>query len=133
MPVVGRAGLAGGRDDGRQPASTITSGVVIEICPPKAHMHLLDASSAGMPRRSTVATPGVQGVVTGTQGIGVSTPSAAAVAAATVGLAGERHMPNVGMFTIGAQSMMFAPGGVAAVTVHGRTVRQRQAQFFGVA
>jgi hypothetical protein len=64
-----------------------------------------------------VATPGVQGVVTGTQGIGVKTPSAAAVAAATVGLAGERHMPNVGMFTIGAQSMMLAAAGVAAVTM----------------
>jgi hypothetical protein len=70
-----------------------------------------------------VGTPGVHGVVTGTHGMGVSTPSAAAVAAATVGLAGERHMPSVGMFTMGAQSMMLAPGGVAAVTVGTTTMR----------
>ena len=35
------------------------------------------------------------------QGIGVSTPRAAAVAAATVGFAIELHIPNGMMFTIG--------------------------------
>jgi hypothetical protein len=54
--------------------------------------------------------PGVQGVVTGTQGIGVSTPKAAAVAAATVGFARLVHMPNGAMFVIGAKSMMVAAG-----------------------
>jgi hypothetical protein len=54
--------------------------------------------------------PGVHGVVTGTQGIGVSTPNAAAVAAATVGFARLVHMPNGAMFTIGAKSMIVAAG-----------------------
>ena len=75
-------------------------------------MHFEAASSAGEFRTSTVGTPGVHGVVAGIQGIGVSTPSAAAVAAATVGLAGDMHMPDVGMLVIGAQSMMFAAGGL---------------------
>jgi hypothetical protein len=35
------------------------------------------------------------------QGIGVSTPSAAAVAAATVGFNAELHMPNVGILVTG--------------------------------
>lgn len=50
----------------------------------------------------TVGAPGTQGAgVAGTQGIGVSTPIAAAVAAATVGLDGDWHMPNGGMFIMG--------------------------------
>src|SRR5580692_6507345 len=57
----------------------------------------------------TFAEPGAHGAgITGTQGIGVNTPSAAAVAAATVGLAIELHMPKGGMFTIGLLSMMLA-------------------------
>ena len=74
-------------------------------------MHFEVASSAGKSRTCTRSEPGVQGVVTGMQGIGVSTPSAAAVAAATIGLASDMHMPNVGMLVIGAKSMMFAAGG----------------------
>lgn len=43
----------------------------------------------------TVGEPGIQGaVVTGMQGIGVKTPNAAAVAEATVGFAGDEHMPK---------------------------------------
>ena len=45
--------------------------------------------NAGMPPISTVGDPGFQGVVTGIHGIGVSAPSAAAVAAATIGLASD--------------------------------------------
>ena len=37
-----------------------------------------------------MATPGVQGVVTGTQGMGVRTPRATAVAAVTVGMTTAR-------------------------------------------
>jgi hypothetical protein len=60
----------------------------------------------------TVGEPGVQGaVVAGTHGMGVNTPIAADVAEATVGLAMELHMPNVGMFTIGLLSMIVAAGG----------------------
>src|SRR5215467_12011483 len=77
-----------------------------------------------MPPIITVADPGVHGVVTGMQGIGVSTPSAAAVAAATVGLARDMHMANGGIFVIGAKSMIFAAGGPPAlVRLTGRTLR----------
>jgi len=43
-------------------------------------------------------------------GIGVSTPIAAAVAAATEGFVGDMHMPNGIMFVMGIWSMMFASG-----------------------
>ncbi len=60
---------------------------------------------------NTVGEPGTQGAaVTGIQGIGVSTPSAAAVAAITVGLAIEVHMPKGKIFTIGLLSMILAIG-----------------------
>lgn len=56
---------------------------------------------------STVGTPGTQGAGnTGTQGIGVRTPSAAAVAAATVGFDGVVHMPKGSTFIIGTLSVM---------------------------
>jgi hypothetical protein len=54
-----------------------------------------------------LGTPGAHGAgVAGTQGIGVSTPSAAAVAAATVGFAGDEHMPNDMMLTNGTLSVI---------------------------
>ena len=83
------------------------------ICMTPAHMHMSLASlfNAGMLPINTVGLPTIQGaVVAGTQGIGVSTPSAAAVAAATVGLAMLEHMPNGMMLTKGALSMMVAAG-----------------------
>jgi hypothetical protein len=53
--------------------------------------------------------PGLQGeVVTGTHGCGVGTPFAAAVAAATWGLAWVRHIPKGGMFTCGWKSFTVA-------------------------
>ena len=55
-----------------------------------------------MPPTVTVGEPGAQGAATtGTQGIGVSTPSAAEVAAATVGFERLKHMPNGVMLVIG--------------------------------
>jgi len=58
--------------------------------------------SAGWFPIIVLLAPGVHGAdVIGTQGIGVSTPIAAAVAEATVGLDGDWHIPNVGMLTIG--------------------------------
>ena len=49
-----------------------------------------------------MALPGIQGAeVTGIQGIGVSTPSAAAVAAMTIGFVGELHIAKGMMFFIG--------------------------------
>jgi predicted DNA repair protein MutK len=78
---------------------------------------------AGMAPIMTVAEPGVHGAVTGMQGMGVRTPRAAAVAAATVGLATDMHMPKGGMFTIGAQSMIVAAGAPAMVLLVGKTFR----------
>jgi len=55
------------------------------------------------------SAPGIQGVIViGMQGCGVKTPSAAAVAAATCGLARLKHMPNGMMLTIEMWSMMLA-------------------------
>lgn len=55
--------------------------------------------------------PGVQGeVMSGMQGMGVSTPIAAAVADATVGFDIDWHMPKGGMFATGAKSMIVALG-----------------------
>jgi hypothetical protein len=66
------------------------------------HISVQVLSSVGLPPSVTVGAPGTQGdVVTGMQGIGVSTPIAAAVAEATEGFAGEMHMPNGMMFVIG--------------------------------
>jgi hypothetical protein len=55
----------------------------------------------------TVAEPGAQGAgVTGMQGMGVSTPCAAVVAAATWGFANDEHMPKGMILVIGILSMM---------------------------
>jgi hypothetical protein len=73
---------------------------------------------------STVETPGVHGPAgTGMHGMGVKTPSAAAVAAATSGFAIDSHSPKGGMFTTGIWSMMFAAGVVAMTLFVGRTFR----------
>ena len=57
---------------------------------------------AGIPPIMTVGEHGAQGAaVAGIQGIGVKTPSAAAVADATTGFAMEEHIPKVGMFVMG--------------------------------
>jgi hypothetical protein len=50
-------------------------------------------------------------------GIGVRTPIAAAVAAATIGFAGDMHMPNGMIFTMGMLSMMFASGTSSVMTI----------------
>jgi hypothetical protein len=50
----------------------------------------------------TLGAPGTHGVeVAGRQGAGVGTPIAAAVAAATTGLAGQVHIPKGMMFIKG--------------------------------
>lgn len=57
---------------------------------------MLELFSAGFEHISTVGDPAAHGAAhAGMHGIGVSTPIAAAVAAATVGLAGLLHIPNV--------------------------------------
>lgn len=85
-------------------------GAVIWITPPQLHMHFAVWFKAGLPPIRTVGLGGSHGFVTGTHGIGVRTPRAADVAAATVGLASEVHIPNGGMLTIGTESMTVAAG-----------------------
>jgi len=80
-------------------------------------MHFEVLFSAGKLLISTVGEPGVQGAtVTGMQGMGVSTPRAAVVAAATAGLAIDVHMPKGRMLAMGIWSMMVAAKGPPAVT-----------------
>ncbi len=65
-------------------------------------MHFDRTSKTGICFTFTIGAPGAHGAeVAGTQGIGVSTPSAAAVAAATVGFAREEHIPKGMMFFMG--------------------------------
>lgn len=72
---------------------------------------------------STVGDPGAHGVeVTGIQGIGVSTPRAAAVAAATVGLARELHIPKGEMLTSGLLSKIFATGNATNACLSGKAL-----------
>ena len=72
------------------------------ITPPHMHIHVCVLSNAGMFPSNTFGVPVIQGaVVTGMHGIGVNTPRAAAVAAATAGLLGVMHIPNGIMLTIG--------------------------------
>jgi hypothetical protein len=97
--------------------------VRIVISPFQAHLHFDAASSEGCPRTNRVGIPGLQGAVTGTQGIGVSVPIAAAVAAATVGFAWDLHIPKGRMLVIGAQSMMLAAGMVEAATIGTTTIK----------
>jgi len=91
---------------------------VIEIVPAHVHIHLLLLFKAGKFAIITVDEPGAQGAgITGKQGIGVSTPKAAAVAAATVGLAGDLQTPNGGILTIGLLSIILAAGFFSAITL----------------
>ena len=64
----------------------------------------------------TVGQPGAQLTVAGTQGAGVKTPAAAAVAAATAGLEGQEHMPKEGRLAI-VPSIMVAAAMPHMVTV----------------
>ncbi len=89
----------------------VCPGLLICMTPPKLHMSLLLLLSAGILAIRTVGQPGAHGAaVIGVQGIGVNTPSAAAVAAATAGFAGELHMAKGNIFINGMLSIMFAKG-----------------------
>jgi hypothetical protein len=93
------------------------------MTPPQLHMHFEELLRAGILDTSTVGEPGAQGAaVTGIHGIGVSAPSAAAVAAATVGLAMELHIPKGKMFTIGLLSMILAIGMAVITRFNGNTM-----------
>ena len=65
------------------------------ITPAQLHMQIEMLSSAGWLPSKTVGAPGVQGeAVAGMQGCGVSTPSAAEVAAATCRIGDARAHPE---------------------------------------
>ena len=73
----------------------------IVIVPAHRQVQVSLFSSAGRRPIVTMSEPGIQGAwMLGTHGIGVSTPLAADVADATVGLLSDWHVPNVGMFVI---------------------------------
>src|SRR5689334_1237656 len=94
------------------------------MTPPHMQVQVETLSNAGIFPSITVAAPGAHGAtVAGMQGMGVSTPSAAAVADATVGFATDMHMPKVGIFTIGLLSMMLAAGAPILVRFSGKTLR----------
>jgi hypothetical protein len=77
--------------------------LLIWIIPPHVHIRVDVLLSAGILLIKNVDAPTTHGAaVAGMQGIGVRAPMAAAVAAATVGLASELHMPKGRMLTIGA-------------------------------
>lgn len=77
--------------------------------PPHMQVSLQELFNAGFPPIRTVGDPGAHGaVVAGIQGMGVSTPIAAAVAAATVGLLKDWHIPNGIMFINGTLSIIVA-------------------------
>jgi len=70
----------------------------------------------------TLALPVAQGAgVTGTQGIGVRTPCAAAVAEATTGFKIDVQFPNGIIFSIGTLSIMFAHGDFESTPCIGNT------------
>lgn len=72
------------------------------MMPPHKHVKIEESLSAGKFLTKTVGDPGTQGaMVLGTQGIGVKTPNAAAVADATTGLAKDIHVPKGKIFTKG--------------------------------
>lgn len=93
-------------------------GKVTEMTPPHMHINFELSLTLGIFLTNTNGFPGVHGVVVlGTQGIGVSTPIAADVADATVGLARDMHTPKGGILTIGLLSIMFAMGTFEAIII----------------
>ncbi len=100
-------------------------GKVTLMMPPQAQLQMAPAQTAGVPPIKVVALGGSQGPAgTGTQGIGVKTPRAAAVAAATVGLERLVHIPNGGMLSSGTISSIVAAGFPSISTrLNGKTLR----------
>ena len=92
-------------------------GIKTLITPPYAHMQIDDSVSAGWLAIMVVIAPGIHGaVVAGVQVPGVSTPSAADVCAAVIGLVSDVHNPNGAMLSIGLLSMMLATGIPSTIT-----------------
>lgn len=87
------------------------AGSVISMLPDHMQEHFESAVNAFCPAISAPEAPGDQGAVTtGMQGIGVRTPIAADVAAATWGFAWALHIPKGAMLSIGMLSITVAAG-----------------------
>jgi hypothetical protein len=87
------------------------------ITPPQAQLHTEPATKDWTPPIMVRGAPGTHRPMTaGTHGMGVRTPSAALVAAATVGLAKLEHMPNGGMLTPVIVSCTVAAGRPSIIT-----------------
>src|SRR3954471_15013892 len=92
--------------------------MVMVMTPPNEQTQVEPDTSAGLPPIVVWGAVGIQvPAIAGTHGIGVSTPKAAALAAATVGFAILEHIPNGGMLTIGAMSAIAAAGLPSMVTL----------------
>jgi hypothetical protein len=87
---------------------------------------LLVLFKAGKLAIITVEEPGIHGAgITGVHGIGVNTPNAAAVAAATAGFAGDLHIPKGNIFTNGLLSIILAAGVFSVITLlTGKTINE---------
>jgi hypothetical protein len=107
-------------------SSLTCPGLITLITPAHIHINFDVLFKAGTLASKTVGDPVTQGPgITGTQGIGVNTPIAAAVAEATVGFAKDIHIPKGRIFTIGLLSIMLAAG-IAEVNTRftGRTTNE---------
>jgi uracil phosphoribosyltransferase len=93
------------------------------------HIQTSPELTTGPVGNTTVGFTGTHGETTiGTHGIGVRTPSFAAVAAATVGLDGVLHIPKVMIFIIGIKSEIETTGIPQAKTgVFGIIVNEEEA------
>jgi hypothetical protein len=81
------------------------------ITPPKLHISFDDSLRPGLPPTITVGDPAAQGPAgAGVQGMGVKTPRAAAVAAATAGFARLVHIAKGFTLTKGTLSIIDAAG-----------------------
>src|SRR4051812_3343595 len=87
------------------------------MTPPNAQLQVDPETSAGTLPSSVFGAAGIHGPATvGMHGIGVSTPSAAEVADATVGLDRLLHMANGGMLVAGAMSEITPAGRPSTIT-----------------
>ena len=90
----------------------VCPGALTVITPPHEHEHCDESSRAATPPIVASDDPGVHGLSTGTHGCGVSVPEAAAVAAATCGLASDVQSANGGTL-LGATSVTTPAAAVA--------------------
>lgn len=95
------------------------------IIPPNEHTAWLGCATAGILATIVLGAVGIQGaMVMGVQGMGVKTPKAAAVAAATAGFAKLMHIPKGMMFIKGLESIMLPAGGFAMTLDVGKNTRE---------